>query len=365
MIVILRGANSVALRRRLQQLKDETDGGSGMLDANYASIDGKDAKPFDILAPAMTPPFLAPRRLVVVDGFLDRFETRGEPRASGARPIDAFEDVFKTIDSGLPPTTTVVFTGSEARATNPAVARLKQLRGATDEEYGEMRGPELLRYINEEAASRGITFRTGPSREAHIANEEWERARGSGEATQSNPAALIAALTNGDTSAIANELDKLALYTLGRAATVDDIYEACAGERDVTTFAFADALMDGKLGQALQTLGRVLRDSGNSQPLLGLLVTRYQTLGEVVDLLARNAPQEDVVKALGNAGKYPGLRDAALARARRHGEAGVRGAFEAIVEFDRRHKLGEVDEEVGLDILVTKLCRVATARPSR
>jgi DNA polymerase III delta subunit len=364
MIVLLRGANSVAIRRRLQQLKDEADGGSGMLDANYTAVEGRDAKPFDILAPAMTPPFLAPRRLVVVDGFLDRFENRGEPRTPGSRRVDVFEDAFATLARDLPPTTTVVFTGHEARAANPAVARLKQIAGTVDEEYGELKGQELLRYIAEEAAARGIKFRPGGARQAHIANEEWERARGAGEATQTNPAALLAALTNGDSSAIANELDKLALYTLGRETTVDDNYEACAGERDVTSFAFADAVQDGKLGPALQMLPRILRDYGNGQPLLGLLLTRYLTLAELFELAERDATQEEIVKVLGNAGRYPGLREAAIARARRHGVAGVKAAIEAIVEADRRDKLGEVDADVALEIMVTKLCRIALARPA-
>ena len=365
MIVILRGANAVAIRRRLQQLKDEADGGSGMLDANYAPVEGRDAKPFDILSVAMTPPFLAPRRLVVVAGFLERFEGRGEGRASSARPIDAFEELFTAIETGMPATTSLVITGGAVRANNAALARLKRIEGAVDEEYGEVKGQELLRYVNEEAAGRGIKFRMGPARQSHLANEEWERARGGDDSARSNPAALIAALTNGDTMAIANELDKLALYTLGRETTVDDVHEACAGERDVTSFAFADAVMDGKLGPALQMLERLYRDYGNGQPLIGLLISRYQTLGELAELVAANAPLEDVVKVLGPAGKFPGLRDAAIGRARRHGEGRVRGAFEAIIECDRRMKLGEVEEDLGLEIMVTKLCRIAVARPMR
>ena len=58
MILFLRGVDQIAIRRRMQQLRDEADGGSGMLSTNLTVLDGREAKPGEILGAALTPPFL-------------------------------------------------------------------------------------------------------------------------------------------------------------------------------------------------------------------------------------------------------------------------------------------------------------------
>lgn len=361
MILILFGANELAMRRRIQQLKDEADGGTGMLLTNLVEVDGRDAKPHEILGPVMSPPFLAPKRLVIVEHLLERFEARGGAR--GARTLGPWDQFAAGLASGIPETTVLVFLGQpflaqgqprQVTRSNPLIARLKDLPGASIEEHPAMKGKELERYIRDEAGLRGIHFRSGQPARDRL--ESWEELP-----PENDPAVLLAAILKGDTLAIANELDKLALWSNGAPVDALDVQRVCAGDREPNRFSLIDSLMDGNLAVALEMLARLRRDGENPQALLATITDRYRVLAQLVDLLEEGAPDEAIAKALGNAGKYENLRRAAIDRARRHGSPGLRVAYRHLVEADRTNKLGEVDEDLTIEILMMKLSALAPA----
>ncbi|MCS7295920.1 MAG: hypothetical protein RMK15_04280, partial [Chloroflexota bacterium] len=51
-----------------------------------------------------------------------------------------------------------------------------------------------------------------------------------------------------------------------------------------------------------------------------------------------------------------------IRRARELGREGVAAAYEAIVDADRSLKLGEVDPDLALELLVIRLCGLRRAR---
>lgn len=62
---------------------------------------------------------------------------------------------------------------------------------------------------------------------------------------------------------------------------------------------------------------------------------------------------------MGAAGRYPNLRDAMIRRVRAISSAGVKRAFQVLVEADRSIKLGEADEDVAFDLALARLCEIA------
>ncbi len=356
MIVLLYGANELAIRRRLRELRAEADGGTGMVDSNVDSIDGASAKPQDILAAVMSVPFLSAKRLVVVEHLLERFEARADQRQP--RALTAFEPLFAALESGIPNSTILVFIGAPFLAAgarpmavgprNPMVTRLAKIAGVVNEEHPELKKEELSRFIREEAAARGIRLRPGRFPDRFQAGEMIPQ--------ESDPAALLAALFQGDTLTLANELDKLSLYAMGGDVTVAEVNRVCAGGRETSRFAFADAIMDCKLRDALDALMILRRDGESMQGLLSVLADGYRRAATILDLLDAGATPEEIGRHMGPAGKWPNLRDNAIRRARGLGHDGLYAAYEALVGADRTHKLGEVDEEVSFEILIAKLC---------
>lgn len=354
-IILLFGANELAMRRRLQELKDEADGGSGMLVTNMSTVDGRDARPNDVLGPCMAPPFLAPKRLVIVEHLLERFEARGGPR--GSRALGAWEQLPADLARGIPSTTTLVFFGqpflAEGRPravtkTNPLVAALQKLPDVLVEEHPALEKENLLRYIQEEAALRGIRFKRGGVFESH---EERP--------PETDPAQLLANLLQGDTLSIANELDKLALYTRDSGGEVDVaiVNRVSHGDREAKSWDLTDAIVDCQLGTALARL-KTLKESGeNLQGLLGLITARFRTLAPVVDLVAAGMPQNAIAEELKRPNNWQLERD--IRAAKRLGPGGLKLAYQYLVEADRTNKLGEVAEETSIDLLLMKLCSLA------
>lgn len=353
MILLLFGGNELAMRRRLQELKDEADGGTGMLVTNLSTIDGRDAKPNDVLGPCMAPPFLAPRRLVIVEHLLERFEARGGPR--GSRALGPWEQLPEELGRGMPWTTSLVFFGqpflAEGRqryvtSGNQLVTALQKLPDVVTEEHPALEKADLLRYINEEAALRGIRFRkSGGVFESH---EERP--------PETDPAQLLANLLQGDTLSIANELDKLALYTRdsGGEVTVAEVNRVSHGDREAKSWDLTDAIINCQLGAALSAL-KTLKESGeNLQGLLGLITARFRALAPVVDLVASGMPREAIAEQLRRPNNYPMQKD--FEAAKRLGLAGLKRAYGYLVEADRTNKLGEVDEDTSIDLLLMKLC---------
>ena len=370
-LYVLYGGDELAARRRLAELRTAADGGSGMLDANLTSLDAQAATTEAILGAAMAVPFLAKRRLVIIEGLLDRFAgARGRgggtddgdaidlpPSGGRGRGLDALRPLLDLLERNeLPPTTDLIFTGKVVGSRNALLDRLRRMPGTSIEEFAPPQRDDLLRFIRTEGTARGIHWRPGPSRREIDTGDEWRRP------SASDPVALLAERFQSDTLALTSELDKLALFTMGRDVTVDEVDLICSGERETTVFHFMDALMDGDLRTAFRFLERFRLEGASSQGLLTMMTTSYRRLALVADLLEQGATPEAIGQGIGL--PWPRLRDAAIARARRHGPEGIRTAYREIVDADRRIKLGEVDEDLAIDSLALELATLApTPRP--
>jgi len=359
-IIAVFGGDEARIRERLHALRDEADGGSGMLESNLTVIDGRDLKPADVLGPVMSVPFLSAKRLVIVEHLLERYEPRYEPRggARGGRVPATLQPLFEMLAQGIPETTMLVFVGlplyidsrpSAVSKKNPVVQEIAKLPGATVEEYPSPDAKTLPAYIEREAQARGLRLRAG--KQGFEPDEPIP--------PDASPAALLAALTQGNTLSIANELDKLALYTGGGEVTMADVYHICAGERIAGQFELSDAVLDGDLRHALAAIASLREHGEDSGATLNNLVLTYRRLAPVIELVADDAPPDELNRALGNVARYPKLRDNAIRRARRLGLPGLHAAFEAMTTADRESKSGVIDRELAIDLAVARLCALA------
>ena len=80
-------------------------------------------------------------------------------------------------------------------------------------------------------------------------------------------------------------------------------------------------------------------------------------------MLDEGASPEDIGKAIKR--PWPGLRDRAIARARRLGRDGLLQAYEYLVTADRTVKLGEARDEIALEVAVSRLLQLSPRTPAR
>ena len=179
MIIVLHGHDELGIRRRIAELREQADGGTGLLDSNATTIEGRDAKADEILGAALTVPFLAPHRFVLVSGLLGRFgsgERPPEGRGAGRAPsIEPFEPLFAQLNEGLPETTILVFEDGPLSERNAFLARLRAIEGTEVEFFAELKAADLVRFIRDEASARGVRFRAGKSTRPLEPGDEWQR----------------------------------------------------------------------------------------------------------------------------------------------------------------------------------------------
>ncbi len=335
MIVLLYGADQASVQRRLKELHEIADGGTGMLETNVTRIDGRSVRPEDIIAPAMASPFLTPYRLVIVDHIVDRYEPPENSRFPG-NSAEPMAPLFAAIEAGLPPSTILVLAGGASeRNLNDFVKRVSRLSSVTTEHFPQLKAADLNRFIHDEAASQGVRIE-GPAQSA------------------------LAELSNGDTLLLANEIKKLALYTMGKPITAEAVAVLCSGERTASMFGLIDGILDGDAPKALASLRPLYRNE-TPESILAMLLGEFRRLATVTDLLEAGLSEPDIVKQT----KFHSfVVQKAVKRGRRLGFHGVRRGLELLIQADRDSKTGVMRNEVAVETLIGRLVTLVAA-PAR
>jgi DNA polymerase-3 subunit delta len=210
MIYVLYGSDSFSRMEALRALKAEL----GVVepgDSNVTEFDAREASPQEVMAACDTIPFLAERRVVVLEGALRQARAGGRRRRSrGAEP---------DTDAGLGPWAALV----EYAGRMPEQTALILVEG------GNVNG-ELLKALKPLAKTE--SFQAPDSRRPkEIAEWVQSRARAMKLDIDGRACALSADRVGNDTWMIASELEKLAMYKPGERIQEADVRALVADVR--------------------------------------------------------------------------------------------------------------------------------------
>src|SRR5687767_3704915 len=210
---------SQALAAAIKKHAPDGDDPSGM---NLTRLDGARITPDELSRSAQSLGFFADTRLVIVEGLLSRFASRGAtdsgdessepaPARGRAKRDESLTDNFASILAAIPDSTVLILVERGGVNKNSALYKTATPYGKV-EEYISPKGAAVERWVKERAASLGVRITPGAQ------------------------AALAASLP--DLQALASELDKLALYVeeggtiseetlreLSYAAKAEDVFE--------------------------------------------------------------------------------------------------------------------------------------------
>lgn len=336
MIRILYGADTYSRARALDRLRGEFGE-----DADIVRFDAGVAMD-ELLAALHTLPFLAPSRLVIVDGLLSRVQPPrrgggGGRRRSGAgrRSADGppFWAALADAAPSLPPSTELVLIDEAVDADNP-----------------------LLRALTPVAETR--EFRSLGPRD--VPGWVIAHAREAGLRMPQDAARLVADLCGPNLWAAAAEIEKLRLYAGDRAVTTDDVRALAASIREESVFAMVDAVVEGRSADALRRLAE-LRAEGHAAPyIITMLARQYRLLILARELAAAALPQQEIGRRIGLTNEFA-LRKA-IQQASRADMAGLEAAMRRLLEADIAFKSGDMSEDLAIELLVADLAGVAGRR---
>jgi len=335
MIYLIHGEEEFLRSESLLRMKAAVDS-PDMADLNTIRLDGRKTTLSELQHACDTVPFLAPRRLVIVDSLLGRPGARGGKRAKPQN--DYLQGVLLYLDQ-IPETTDLVLMEEvRVKRGHPLHSKLQSLvksNQASIELCERKRGSELVRWI-----------------EARI------RAKG-GQITRDTTQELMR--TVGDNLRLLDqELEKLVAYTAGkRPISPEDVQLLVPLARREKIWDMVDALGEGRGRRAIASLHRLLDDGDHPLYVLAMIVRQYRILLQVKDLTARGLRSSAIAKELK-------LRDFVVEKmvrqARRYSLPQLEAIYARLLATDLAIKTGQMDAVLALDVLVAELVQRPAGR---
>jgi DNA polymerase III subunit delta len=328
------GEDDFSIRQALEEIK-KAIGDPAALVTNTTVLEGPSLSSDQLRAACQTVPFLADKRLVVVEGLLERFEPKARPRKKSTRSPAAVktDDPQPFVDAvrELPPFTELVLIGAGKLNASPA-------------------GNPLLRGLA--AVARVRTFPRLNQRELGPWIER--RAAAAGAAISQTAVTLLARFVGSDLGVMAGEVDKLALYAGGRRIEEADVRAVVSYAREATVFAMVDAILEGRTAAAQQTLQQLLLEGESPAQLLVMLARQVRIIFQIRDMRGRGLARGEIQTRLGLTSDFV-LRKA-WDQADRYSAGRLKEIYHRLLEADIAIKTGKFDSnELAIDILIAEM----------
>lgn len=272
MLYIFHGEDDFSVNESLTNLKNRV-GPPDVLDGNISRGDVYAYSPNEVISMCSTIPFLADRRIVIIDGLLKLFESdRTKAKRQNAKVTD--NDWLSIVDFVpiMPPTTDLVLVDGKVSKDNVLFKRLSDM--AKIVECASMSGSKLTDWIR----SRFINLHCEVSDSA---------------------VKLMAEMIGGNLWVLSSEVEKLALYSEGKQIEETDVTLLVSYVRAKNVFAMVDALLENKYSEAMEITANLIRTGSDGPALVRPVARQVRLILIMKDLKSRNASYQQLESGLG------------------------------------------------------------------
>ncbi|MBI4188739.1 MAG: DNA polymerase III subunit delta [Chloroflexi bacterium] len=330
MLYILSGPDDYSLTRSLEQIKREM-GDQAMLSSATTTLDGQQVTLDQLSTVCQTLPFLAEKRLVIVEGLLGRFESRvrtGRPKKTPRADQSDKNEALVACLSQLPDSTVLVLLEGDLSNNNPLLKALAAK--AVVKRFPLIKGPPLKQWIQQRVKEEGGSI---------------------------SPVALesLAKLVGSNLWVMAGEISKLVLLASGRRIEEADVRAIVSETQQVNVFAMVDAIIESKGALAGRLLQQMLLDGAAPVYLLFMLARQVGLIVRAKELSQQKKPEIEIQRKLGLNAEFAFRKT--LEQAGRHSLTRLKQVYRQLLETDLAIKTGKYEAELALDILVAELCQ--------
>lgn len=323
---VLHGEDEFMLSETLADFKRRL-GRPDTVDLNTTILEGRGLTLSELHHACDAVPFLADKRLVVVEGLLSTLTPRAGQELSDAKQevLDELADYLPH----LPPTTRLVLVEDHSLPSKHPILRLAKREQQGYVKHFERPDAKVLpRWIRRRARKHGGDIEP---RAAH----------------------RLAAIVGADLRLLDQEIVKLVTYSDGeRAVTEADVGMLVPYSQDAVIFDLVDALGHRDASTAARTLHRLLDEGEHPLALLGMIIRQFRLLIQVKTLKTAGATWRDVAKKL-DIHPFPARK--LYNQATHFTPQQLEKVYRYLSETDLDIKTGKIDSEVALDLLVAGL----------
>jgi len=327
LLYILHGEDDFSLIQHLGEIKRGL-GDPSMLATNTSTFDGQKLTPGELKGVSETVPFLAEKRLVIIEGLLGRFETRGSPRKKKAANRGGGDEAksFAEALSNIPESTVVVLTDGRIKSANPLLKLLSSQAEVMS--FPLLKEPRLKQWVEEEVKKQGA-------------------------AISPQAADLLVRLVGGNLWIMSGEIAKLTLFTGGRRIEAEDIDKVVSSAQEANVFVMVDAILEFKAGVAERLLEQLLDRGASPAYLLTMLSRQVRLIVQAKELRRQRQSDIEIQSRLGLA-PFP-LRKT-LEQAQRYPLERLKQLYNKLLQTDLYIKRGKFEGGLALNLLVAELC---------
>lgn len=328
MIIVLYGADTFRSRRKLTQIKEKFVRDVDHSGINIETINATGATAEIIERALTTQPFLAAKRLVIIEDLL-----------SNAKAHQLHHALLELITEQELNHVVLVFWDTELVAPKKrggkktgedATALYKKL---TAERYAQRFDPldssGVCAFIAAEVKARGGSFET-------------------------NAVRLLADIVGSDLWQADGEITKLIAYAQGKTVTTKDVEALVVTKLVDDIFGLTDALSTGNKGRALKLLSDQLAGGASATEVLSAITWQYRALTSVksfVEVHGKSYPAERIAR---DVSLHPFVVKKALVATARYTLADLQKRYAYLIESDYKIKTGRATPEALLDLFVVK-----------
>ncbi len=284
---------------------------------NVAIFDAQKDEPGKILSEILSSPFLAEKRLIVVENILS---------ISDKEFLGGLIERIK--EQKIPESNIVIFWQSEKLS---KVKEAKELEAVLKKE----------KYAQEFAALEGSAL------SAWIVAEVKKR-----NGNISNPAvSYLAQNTAGDIWFLTSLLDQLTAYTAGKEIELSQVNLFLDEKVDDNAFNMVEAVVSGNKKQAYKLLQEQRRIGEDNFKIFGLIVWQFRILlaGRSLFEVGENMSSDAMAKELGI---HPFVLKKNLSLIKRYNKKQLSDIYSQLLDMDWKAKTGQADLGLALDLLV-------------
>ncbi len=328
MFYLLHGPDEFAIAEFVDALKEKM-GDPAMASLNTTLFDGRSVTLVELRGACDAMPFLSPRRLVIVEGWLTKLMGKtedGEGEGAAASNKETLS-ALATYLPALPETTALVFVEKREIPERNAI-----LKAAASNAWGF------------------VKFFDAPKGEALVRWIQARAKRGQGEFTREAAHALAAA--DPDPRALDNEILKLLTYVdFARPVELADVEALTPAGGEAKIFDLVDAIGQRRGPPALRELHKLLE---REEPLyvLGMIVRQFRYMLMAKEMLETRASETEIAKTLG---LHPYPTEKICAQARNFSLPTLEHVYRRLLDYDTDIKTGQVESGAALDTLVASL----------
>lgn len=321
MIIFLYGEDTFRSRRQLKKMIDKFKVERDPQGLNTITLDCNQENPSLILEQILATPFLAEKRMVVLENLL-----------SATKKSDLQEQILGYLEAKkLSEENIYIFWEGEGKPkTNISKDLFSRL---TQEKYVQpfeiYKGAKLSAWVNQEIQERG----------GKISRYALEY--------------LVNNIDN-DTWKLDSVIDQLVAYAPDREIELKDAELFLDEKIDDNIFNLVDALIAGQTKKVYQMIQEQYRIGEDAQFILSMILRQVKILLELRDLYDRedNMPSDILAKKLG---LHPFVVKKSLPFIKKYNQDKLKNIYEKLLEIDIKTKTGQGDQSMLLDILVGKM----------